>query len=364
MEQEESGINYALQLNNRIRHIDLVLSPSILPNFLVLMDEGFPILEYLSLTFPADKSTTLTLPIAFSAPNLRHLSLFGVKLPKRLRLLCSTASLIALTLWDIQDASYIRPRLLAARLGSLLQLETLSISFSIPIPRPSTEWEMLGEQKAPVKLPSLKTLRFKGVATYLESLLAQIGAPLLEQLDITFFNQIAFALPHLSYLLDISEGFKLPAARVYFDRNEVSIIMAHHSSRWFDGPFYLRVKCKQWDWQIDCVAQICNALIPVISCVEQFKLDFYAGSILSKWQNGAIDDTTWRDLLGPFLGTKELYIDNALLEELSRALQEDEPGLDPGFLPNLQSISARRNLFTSFMDARQVVGRPVEFLSR
>ena len=58
---------------------------------------------------------------------------------------------------------------------------------------------------------------------------------------------------------------------------------------------------------------------------------------------------------------KDLYIEDPLSEELSRALQVDEVGLDQEFLPNLRSIHARRNLFTSFIDARRVVGRPVMY---
>jgi hypothetical protein len=120
--------------------------------------------------------------------------------------------------------------------------------------------------------------------------------------------------------------------------------------------------CKQLDWQIDCAAQICNALIPALSGVERFTLDcFYRFQIPTELQNGAIDSTTWHELLRPFIGVKELHIDPGLLEELSRALQVDEVGSDPGFLPNLQSIAAEDNLFTSFIDTRRVVGRPVEF---
>ena len=61
---------------------------------------------------------------------------------------------------------------------------------------------------------------------------------------------------------------------------------------------------------------------------------------------------------------KELYINEVLLEELSRALQVDEVGLDPGFLPNLRSIHAADNLFTAFIDTRQALGRPVQFARR
>jgi hypothetical protein len=60
----------------------------------------------------------------------------------------------------------------------------------------------------------------------------------------------------------------------------------------------------------------------------------------------------------------QLHIYPGLTEELSRALQVDEVGSDPGFLPNLRSIGAAHNLFTSFIDTRRVVGRPVEFSLR
>ena len=126
-------------------------------------------------------------------------------------------------------------------------------------------------------------------------------------------------------------------------------------------PFTLRVRCKPLDWQIDCAAQICHALIPTLSGVEELRpvIDYW--EIPTEMRNGAIDSATWHDLLRSFIGVKKLYIYNVLLEELSRALQVDEVGSDPSFLPNLQSIYAKDNLFTSFIDTRQVVGRPVQF---
>jgi len=62
---------------------------------------------------------------------------------------------------------------------------------------------------------------------------------------------------------------------------------------------------------------------------------------------------------------KELYICSALSQELSSVLQLDDVGLDPGLLPRLQVLSYglknehAENLFSSFVDARQVMGRPV-----
>jgi hypothetical protein len=358
-EQDELGIYHALRFHGRVRHIDLNLPASILHKVLVLIDGHFPILEHLSLSCAAKNSITLTLPKAFLAPNLRHLTLPGIGTPRRLRVLTSTVSLVTLVLGEIETSSYFRPRLLVARLQSLPHLEELSIDFSIPIPRPSTEKALLGERGAPVTLSSLKKIGFKGVGAYLEFLIAQIRAPHLEWLDITLFNQIAFALPHLSYLINTTEAFKLPSAEVVFHRNTVHLT-THPGSE--GGPFSFHVICKQLDWQIDCAAQICHALIPALSGVEKIMLYCSYSEIPTELQNGEIDSITWHELLRSFIGVKELYIPDRLLEELSLALQVDEVGSDPGFLPNLRSVNAKHNLLTSFIDTRQVMGRPVQFV--
>jgi hypothetical protein len=364
--QDKSRIYHALQFHDRVHQIVLDLAPSILHTVVALMDKHFPILEHLSLSSSDENGIHLTLPKAFLAPNLRHLSLPSTILPKRLRLLTSTISLVTLKLSDVQTSSYFRPRLLVARLSSLPQLKELSIEFSVPIPRPSTERELLGEEGTPKTLPNLQTFRYKGVGTYLESLVAQIRVPLLERLWVTLFNQVAFALPHLYHLINITEGLKLPTATVYFHHDDVSVVAAHHSSRQFDEPLRLCVKCKQLDWQIDCAGQICNALIPALSSVERFTLELYYRKyrrIPTELQNGGIDGTTWHELLRSFVGMKELHIDDhELLEELSRALNLGEVGSEPAFLPNLRSITAEESLFTSFIRTRQTVGRPVQFL--
>lgn len=182
------------------------------------------------------------------------------------------------------------------------------------------------------------------------------------------FNQIALLLPHLSHLINITRVFKLSSAMVSFDRDGVSVFMDDdQGSTWI--PFLLYVRCKSLDWQLDCAAQICDALIPTLSSVEELSLycpvhqavGYLRLETPTEMWNGAIDSAMWCNLLRGFIGVKDLYIEDPLSEELSRALQVDEVGLDQEFLPNLRSIRARRNLFTSFIDARRVVGRPVVY---
>ncbi|KAH8989024.1 hypothetical protein EDB86DRAFT_3201769 [Lactarius hatsudake] len=364
--QDESGIYHALLLRDRVRRIVLHLPPLIFHKFLMLVDEPFPILEYLSLSSTIDEDTSLVLPETFLAPNLSHLTLFGVGLPRGLSLLSPTVSLTTLTLMNIRASGYILPGQLVARLRSLPQLEDLSIGFSIPMPRPSAERVLLGEQGTPATLPNLRHLTFQGVSAYLECLVAQIRSPLLERLNITLFNQIAFALPHLSHFTNITEGLKLPNAKVIFRHDGVSIIMDHHSAQHHHRRFLLRVMCKQLDWQIDCATQICSVLMPALSSVERLALDSHSETIPIEFQNGEIDSTMWHELLGSFIWVKELRICRALLEELSLALQVD--GVGSGLLPDLQKLACgdgvrdAKNMFSLFLDARRVAGRPVLLL--
>ncbi|KAN0134704.1 hypothetical protein V8E53_007489 [Lactarius tabidus] len=321
------------------------------------MNKCFPLLEHLSLWSVADTITTLTLPKAFLAPNLRHLALPSTSPPRRLRVLSSTASLVTLMLWNIQPSNYIRPRLLVARISSLSQLQDLSIGFAVPVPRPSSERELLGPQGATVTLPNLKTLAFYGVSAYLESLVSQIRVPLLERLDITLFNQLAFTIPHLSRLINTTKGFKLPTANVDFDRNEVTICAAHHKT--LSQVLLLRVICKQLDWQIGSAAQICGPLIHVLSAVEDLRLNYYTVHMPTEFQKGQIDATTWHDLLRVFTGVVVIEISYGLLWELSRALKVGGVGSDLDFLPGLDMIFSEKisNVFTSFKCARKVEGR-------
>ena len=374
-EQEKLGMYHALRLRDRVYHIDLELPPSIMCKVFVLLDGQFPTLERLSLAFSPtiENSIPLTLPKGFLAPNLRHLSLPEISPPRRLQVLTSTCSLVKLILDNIQSSSYFRPRLLVARLSSLPLLEELCIEFSIPIPRPSTQSELLGERRAPMTLPGLKRFQFKGVGAYLESLAAQIRVPLLEQLNITLFYQTAFALPQFSYLISVTEAFKQHkhrSASIAFSPDDVYLTIYQPIPPIYDGfrrgYFSLRVICNSLNWKIHSVTQICHAIIPTLPYVEQLSLYYcYYDKISIDLRSHAIGSAMWHDLLRSFVEVKTLSMDQLALERaLSRALRVDEVGSDPGFLPNLRSIHAKRSLFAPFIDTRQIVGRPVEFLKR
>ena len=382
--EDELGICHALRLRDRVRRIELCVSPPTLDKSLRVMDKPFPILEHLSLLFIRGNTSLTPLKICplFLAPNLRYLHLLGIRLPKRLRLLSSTLSLVTLKLTNIQAYGYIRPRLLAARLESLSQLKELTVGFSIPIPRPSAERLLLGKEGTPVMLVNLKTFTFQGVSAYLERLISQIRAPVLMALNITFFNQLAFTLNHLSHFVNITEQIKFPrTATIHFNPGKsITLIHARREAPDYSySRFTLKVMCKSLDWQIDCAAQICGALMSALSGTENLIIKRRSRRSLGSNSlrqmrlpteedetDDTIDPTTWHELLRLFVSVKELTTHNVSVA-LSRALEVDEIGLDPGLLPDLQEIVSdyRGNhadsLFGSFIHARQVAGRPVSF---
>lgn len=86
--------------------------------------------------------------------------------------------------------------------------------------------------------------------------------------------------------------------------------------------------CKPLDWQTDCIAQVCRTLMPALSSVEKLTLE-----VMTEWQSGETDVTTWHELLSSFINLKKLCICYALIEELSNALEVDGIGLIQVFCP-------------------------------
>ena len=359
----DTGVLHAIQKRDLIRHIVLRAPATTLDKLILLMDEPFLRMETLSLsctTMPED-GTSLVLLRSFLAPNLRRLDLRGVFLSTGLSLLTTAHSLITLKLTGIEGPGYFTPEDLVTQLRHLLQLEELFIEFSAPVPRPKAEGELSLPPIPRAILPNLRRLMFRGVSAYLESLIAQISAPFLDRFDITFFNQLTFTLPHLTQFTGTTERLRRPVANIIFDRG-VSFIV--NSGGPGEGTFSLHISCKHFDWQIYSATQVCTALVPISSAVEELTLDFEGQSLPPDWQND-VDGVAWHELLGPFNGVKKLCIGYPFASEIASALQSDDPDFTLGLLPELRELEAELEIaqtdeaFTAFIDARQLANRPV-----
>ena len=190
----------ALEQSHRVCEVTLLgLAGWQLEQVLEPMQVPFPELTVLQLhsELGTNGETLPVIPDLFlegSAPRLRLFELSGIPFPGLPNLHFSATHLVQLTLAKIPHSGYISPEKIAALLSVLLNLRFLSLEFQFPQSRPGREVPSLPPTKRSI-LPALYDLRFKGVTEYLEELMTLIDAPQLDNMSITFFNQIEFNCP-------------------------------------------------------------------------------------------------------------------------------------------------------------------------
>ena len=359
--KDEDNICLGLQQHGRVRRVVLRAPSSSLYMWLKPMNKLFPKLRDVSLLSTTTEEMSPVLPETLQAPDLRHLSLHGIGLPKGLS---SMISLSILSLTHIGVPCYFSPGDLVTQLQSLPHLEELSIGFAIPIPLPSSEGDLLPAPIPPVTLPTLRRLTFRGVGVYLDNLVAQINTPRLELLNLVLSFELTFALVNLTEFVNRTERLGCLIAQVTFKKDGPFIDAEQRGV----GQLSLRVICEPLDWQIDSVTQVCSALGKVLSAVEELTLDLDVDGMPSDWKD-TLDNMLWHDLLRPFIGVKKLCIGSSLTLELSQALEQDAGGLVLELLPELQELDVQleidhaKNAFSTFVETRNSVGHPVHLLA-
>ena len=363
--EDEQGVIFVLKQRERILRVRFTPPVTNLQNFIAAMDEEYPILEYLVIALPrGDNSTTLIFPETLQAPRLRLLRLAGFALPIGCRLLTTAVSLVTLYLQMTHPSTYFHPNTLLQWISLMPQLEMLII-FCIPnhdLERQLTHMPTI----TPVTLPNLRCFWFYGFSTYLEALLHRITTPLLEKLDISFFNQLTFFVPRLLQSLNSTESLRFHTANLSLFNHKAEMAIYPHGDivEVEMYSFAISVYCWHLDWQISSMTQISNSLSQIFSAVEHLTLQHEKHSRSSEEHN-SVDRTEWRGLLSPFRNVKTLRIVvDGLVEELSRCLQLEDGEHPLELLPELQELTYygsgnADDAFTSFIDARQNAGHPV-----
>jgi hypothetical protein len=362
--EDEEGILLALQQRDRVRRIRLEIPALTLQRFLVLMDKEFPMLEYLFIapTSTFDSDMRLVLPETFQALHLRHLILadftFSIKSP----LLSNTMGLVTLSLVGLHSPGYFHPNDLFQRLSMMPYLETLMIDFHSPVPHRDIKWQLRSRPITTdiITLPSIRWLSFWGTSDYLEAILPSIVTPFLEKLDISFFNQLTFSIPHLQQFLTTMEAHRFNSATLVFEKEVVYMIV--YPRRFGRETLSIQVRCSHYDWQVASMVQITDALVAVSSVVEHLALNYKKDSIPSEWQNES-DRTLWHCLLRPFGNVKTLHVAKGLVKELSRTLQPEDGEPLMELLPELKVLEypaadEADDAFSTFSAVRENIGHP------
>jgi len=300
---------------------------------------------------------------------LRELELEGIPFPSMPKLLLSADGLVKLTLSDIPDSGYISPHAIATALAVTTTLETLDLRFRSPRSRPDLASRPLPPPTCFV-LPALTRLTFTGVYEYLEDLLARIDAPRLNHLSIRFFMDLEFDVPQLHRLINHAEQFKA------YGHHDADVAIFNHGIQLdlcprtglvdYNSPvLMLGINCKELDWQLSSLAQVCISSFPLISTLEELKIrEFEFRSSL--WKED-MEDTQWLEFLDPFTSLKNLYLTDEISRHVCGALQELSgeratevlPSLRNLFVDGSRSLEHLQETIKPFVATRQLSGHPV-----
>jgi hypothetical protein len=354
-----------LERSNRVRQIDLLgVSSSHLESSLVAMQEPFPELTHLDLWLYDETVPVLTDSfLGGSAPLLQFLELNGIPYAGLPKLLLSANHLVFLRLYDIPHSGYFSPEAMTTALSTLTSLESLDLEFHSPQSRPDQ-----ASRRPPPRTWSVLTFlilfRFKGVDEYLDDLVARIDAPRLKTLDITFFNQIVFDMPHLIQFISRTPRLKpLEKARILFENGAARVKLSRHTYGF--GELDVKIPCRELDWQVSSLEQVCTWCLPPLSALDELYIS-EEPSWQSDWQDN-IENSLWLELLHPFTAVKNLYLSEEFARRIVPALQELVGGRTTEVLPTLQNIFLEglqpsgpvQEGIGQFAATRQVISHPI-----
>jgi hypothetical protein len=349
----------ALKQHNRVRGILIYGVPNSLLKQSAAM-KPYPALT--SLFLSSNDETAPVLPDSFLggySPRLREIWLTGIPFPGLGKLLLSTTDLVRLSLLDIPHSGCISPEAMVASLSTLTRLEILDLQFRSPRPRAERE----NRHPSPltrVVLPALTWLRFQGDSEYWEDVMSRIDAPLLDDMHITFFNQLVFDTPQLRRFISRTGKFKAPDnASIHFDDDDVTV-----------KPFQtlsLRISCEPSDWQLSSLSRLYNSALSPLPTLEHLEIHN-----LRKYWEDDMENVQWLELLRLFPSLRDFVLSEKSFRLVAPALNELNGENVAEVLPALQNIVLQgpqpsepvNKAIGKFVATRQLLGSPVNVQHR
>ena len=165
--------------------------------------------------------------------------------------------------------------------------------------------------------------------------MARIDTPQLDELHITFFNQIDFDIPRLAQFINCTPKLWKPDVHVQFEYYYACVRLSPVPRfRVLD----IAIRCEESDWQLSAIEQVCNSSLHFLSTAENLYIERPYRRLEPVWEDDAIENTLWLQLLLPFTAVKNLYLSKEFAPGIAAALQELVGGRIMEVLPSLQNI--------------------------
>ena len=369
--QSAGDIVAALKHRSRVCEVSLPhLTSTVWQRVVEFTQDPFPQLTSLELAANDDEMTAIVVPESFlggSAPRLQKLDLANIPFPALPKLLLSATDLVYLRIWDVPNSGFIPPEAIATCLPAMKKLETFHLGFRSPRPPPSPASR---HPPPPTRatLPALNQFYFQGNSEYLDDLVAHIDTPLLDDLSVTFFNQLVFDTPQLLRLISYTE--KLIAfdhAEVLFHSDHVKVKFSSSLPRGMVDreSLVLVIRCRGLMWQLLALAQVLRP--PLSPFLTLQRLHIFEGQHLHPCLEDDTENTDWVELFQPFTALRDLYLSQELALRILPALRELTgdgatkvlPALQKVFLDGPQPLGPIQEALADFIAEQQLSSHPV-----
>ncbi|KAH9172569.1 hypothetical protein EDB89DRAFT_1964951 [Lactarius sanguifluus] len=326
---DEENVISALKYSDRIREINLTMTSSLLEKLAALVQEPFPALEYLRMG-SQEMLGSVILPDEFlggSTPRLRQIDLSGTAFPSLPRLLLSTKDLVHFlspTAFQYQESSH-----------------------PCSLDR--------------VVLPTLADFQFRGDSEYLEDLVSGLSAPLLEKIEIAFFDRLAFDIPQLSRFIDLTQrlGSSPYLTSIWLWERGFSIThyFPHPSPR---GTLRLQISCREFARRMASLTHINRQLLPLVAGVRRLEIEAHRPSSAPADE---VNPVQWLELFGLFVSVRRLELTGTLVPSMAAALEQSAEGVGRQVFSALRDIHLRGTAMSraieAFIAARKLSGHIV-----
>ena len=359
--EDDDNIFAALKQSGRVSSISLTVTSSLCEK-LSATSEPFTQLEDFVLF--SQNNLRLTFPSSFHlGPRLRTIHLSRIAIPSFPQLLSPSQFLVDIQLHEIPITGYFSPEAFANALSGTTQIRSLSLHF-LSLPSRRNYLSLPPPPGERVVLPALNCLKYRGTSKYLDSFVARIDAPCLGEVNITFFCQPTMDASQLGWFIERTEiHTSLIQADVEISADVISISITDSSA---STSFRLQISCKQFDWQLSCMGQVCDRISPYLSHVSNVGIN-------TAQPLGGRDDVNgekWLDLLRSFKfsGAKSFWVAGEVTTDILCALCPDNEGVTT-LLPSLRHVRVQKPIgmygpswdsVQSFITSRWISGHRVE----
>ena len=288
---DDDNIIAALKQSGRVSSISLTVTSSLLEK-LSAISETFSELEELVLL--SQENMQQTFPSTFLwGPRLRTVHSTGIAFPSLPLLLLPCQDLVDLQLHKIPSSGYFSPEAFTSALSGTPQLRSLTLHL-LSCPRRRSYFSLPPPTGERIVLAALTHLKYRGTSKYLDVFVTRIDAPHLRDIEIRLFSQPTMDALQLGQFIQRTEMHtSLSRAKVETSADAISISL---TNSYASTPLRFQISCKQLNWQLSCMAQICDRISPFLFHVGE--LGIHVAQPPDEQDD--VDGEQWLDLLHSF----------------------------------------------------------------